>query len=985
MCKLWQLFWPGEAGVLGSPMKTSYPYVFALGLLALAGSALAQSSQPAGTPPGSTSDKTATPAAPAQSTPPANPPPGPKPEETVKLSPFTVLTNTDKGWVAATTLSGNRTQEQLSNVPITVFAMTQGLMNDLNAFTLEDASRWAPGLSVIGHSDRRTDDQLTNYRGMTTGDRATTQSSRNFFSWFSPTDQYNIDRIDFNLGSNSLIYGDATPGGLPTTYTKVPQLSNFGTALFSEGSFGSYRAQIDINRKITHNLAVRINAVDRDNYSYIDFSKDALRAFTVAALYQPFEHTTIRAEFEDGLLRRIRNTEEDSIKVIAAPGKGYANTGWYLTSDGNIINNSATGSVAANDKIASSGTNYSFLNGEVVGVQLPGAVIQNYRGFQKELNVLGIGDYINRPYKNSTVWLDQSIGKLSIEAAANQQREVQQRNDTDFGGTGSGSDAGSVINIDGSGRPYVDMVDPAPKVYSVWEKAYHLTAAYPFEFGSWMKQFVVASYSNEFDQYDTTRYNLANFAVENGGAPVNITNNQIIFRAYLDNPGIYSRAFWDRFSFNTQNLPHTAAFQPGYYYNSDPNAPWVDDRYLKTWAFSSSGYYLGGKLHSLVGVRFDSSRRKRLVVQPNDAIGQAVFVGSAEAVPQDYAYDPELDLNNTSYSAGLLYNLFATAGSSLNVYADYATSYHFQGFEKYNGHDLGPVLGETREVGLKGDTFGHLLTYTFSFYRQYKKNAAFAWSNPSGFTTTGVGAANSLQTLFNPIGLSPSDPSYFTVATGNNSEDHTTSANERSKGVEFTFQLQRMHGFQVLLDGDYNQLSASRDFSDFQNRLAAALARQAGYIANGQPTYPAALIAGAESLLTQNAGLSDVSGLRETPYQANLLVDYQLAGDTWLRGTRFGLGVNYSSRYNLFTSTTVGTIRGDAEMPLLLYIIHERKIFNLPTSFRLGVTHLVDLLNINKAYRTVGITNLPTGTTPSVYQYAYFEEPVVTFTTTVGF
>ena len=33
----------------------------------------------------------------------------------------------------------------------------------------------------------------------------------------------------------------------------------------------------------------------------------------------------------------------------------------------------------------------------------------------------------------------------------------------------------------------------------------------------------------------------------------------------------------------------TPTFQPGYAYSSDPNAPWVDVRYLKTWAASASG------------------------------------------------------------------------------------------------------------------------------------------------------------------------------------------------------------------------------------------------------------------------------------------------------------------------------------------------------------------------------------------------------------
>jgi hypothetical protein len=898
-----------------------------------------------------------------------------------QLSPF-IVDSRDSGWVASTTLSGQRTQEQLSNLPITVFGMTAQFMQDLNVFTLEDASRWVTGVDVTNYQDRRTDDQLTTYRGMTTGDRATTQTSRNFFSWFSPTDQYNIDRVDFNFGSNSLMYGDATPGGLATTYTKVPQFHNFGTALASFDNFESHRFQLDINRKLTDKWAFRVNAVDRNTRSFGDFSENKLRAITGAVLYKPFANTTIRAEAESGLFRRVRSTGENAIASVAAPGKGYNSTGWYYTSDGTIIDNSATGTVAAIDKTGPGGTNYSFLEGQNVAVSVQGA-IRNYQGLSKEINLLGTGDYINRPYKNGSIWIDQSIGKLSLEASYNQQREVQQRNDTDFGGTGSGADAGAVINVDGNGRPYVDMVTPNPKVYSIQAKNYRFTAAYPFEFGNWMKQFVVVSGSNEVENIDTTRYNMANFAVENG-ATVPITSNKIIYRAYLDTPSIASGDFWNRFSFLTRNLPSTPTFQPGYYYSSDPNAPWVDVRYLKTWAVSTSGRYFQGKFHTLFGVRNDESNRKRIVNQPNDAIGQAIFLGSPNAAPQAYSYDPEYQISHRTYQAGALYNLFTTESNSLNVYADYSTSYHFQGFEKWNGQTLGPVLGQTREFGFKGDTFGRNLSYTLSFYRQTKENGAFAWSNPSGFTTTGVGAANSMQTLFNPIGLSPSDPSYFTVATGNNSEDHTTSANEKAKGVEVTLQLRRIHGFQVLLNGSYNKLSASRDFTDFTLRLNAALARQTAYLAAGLAGYSTTLIAAAQQLVANNVGTVDVQGVRSKPYAANLLVDYEFSNHA-LKGTRVAIGGNWSSKYNILVANT-GLIKGDSLLPISAYVIHQRKVLNYLTDFRLGATNLCDLEHFGKKWHTVGITTAPVGgVSPAIYQEAYLNPLTITFTTTLHF
>jgi hypothetical protein len=43
-----------------------------------------------------------------------------------------------------------------------------------------------------------------------------------------PSDTYNVERIDFGKGSNSLIFGDVEPGGQGSVFTKRAQMKNFG-------------------------------------------------------------------------------------------------------------------------------------------------------------------------------------------------------------------------------------------------------------------------------------------------------------------------------------------------------------------------------------------------------------------------------------------------------------------------------------------------------------------------------------------------------------------------------------------------------------------------------------------------------------------------------------------------------------------------------------------------------------------------------------
>ena len=135
-------------------------------------------------------------------------------EEVIALSPFTVSDTDDKSWLATTTLIGSRTNQELAKLPVTVDVITAEFMRDLGAFNMEDAAQFVSGVNVTPRLESRNDDRIT-YRGLAGGG-----SSRNFFTWFVPSDAYNVERFDFNKGSNSMMFGDSNPGGQATIYTK---------------------------------------------------------------------------------------------------------------------------------------------------------------------------------------------------------------------------------------------------------------------------------------------------------------------------------------------------------------------------------------------------------------------------------------------------------------------------------------------------------------------------------------------------------------------------------------------------------------------------------------------------------------------------------------------------------------------------------------------------------------------------------------------
>src|SRR6185369_10394868 len=144
------------------------------------------------------------------------------------------------------------------------------------------------------------------FRGFQLGDNVQAQSGRNFFPVFTPQDTYNVERIDFGKGANSLMFGSEQPGGLATTYTKRAYFTDFNRATVIVDSYGSYRLMLDANRKVSDRVAVRFNAVDRSDRTFIDFAKSNLRAIDGTMTYKLFPDTQVRLEAEGEQFYRKR-------------------------------------------------------------------------------------------------------------------------------------------------------------------------------------------------------------------------------------------------------------------------------------------------------------------------------------------------------------------------------------------------------------------------------------------------------------------------------------------------------------------------------------------------------------------------------------------------------------------------------------------------------------------------------------------------------
>jgi len=229
-------------------------------------------------------------------------------EEVFELSPFTVESDEDIGYLATSTLAGSRINAQLRDTAASVSVFTQEFLNDLGASDLEAALAYSVSaersVGGVGQNPNGNNnvDALPSFQFRVRGFNAT--RSRNYFRWELTLDTYNTARLDESRGPNSILFGIGSAGGIINTTTKRARIGrNFTRAQFRVGSWDEKRATLDINRTlIEDHLAIRANfmAEESDSWQYHVGQEDKRMHWAVT--FRPYPKTTLRVEYERGQL-----------------------------------------------------------------------------------------------------------------------------------------------------------------------------------------------------------------------------------------------------------------------------------------------------------------------------------------------------------------------------------------------------------------------------------------------------------------------------------------------------------------------------------------------------------------------------------------------------------------------------------------------------------------------------------------------------------
>ena len=595
--------------------------------------------------------------------------------EIVELSPFTVNTTGDVGYVAENTLAGSRLNTRLRDTASSVSVFTKEFLDDLAITDIRELLEY----SVNGEMDTNSQGASSEQNRIIGGHALTAgiQSrgliaglGMDYFPSITPPDPYRVGRFEDARGPNSILFGIGSPGGLLNQSSKIAETHrNSGAIRYGAGSWDRHRLELDANMVLIKNkLAVSLAGLDQENGGWRAFdSQDKERIFG-SVTYRPHRTLTVTAMGELG---------RDTTSVVRSFGDNEQVLAWYdnrvargvdavTFAPGTAAPTAAMqalgvtardGTVGGNNRrvtyIENDGTFFdaigtfltSSYNSNVVrapdgtpGVTVPALKIYDPKFYPLNGNGAGPGMFRDQTLRNYTITADwQPRRDLIINLAQNYQRTNAQVNLMNGNSPMLRGEANRTLGVGGPVNPY------AGRMYfdGTWTRDVHygdsketrLSASYTLDTKSkWFGVHRIAAAVSRSDITDKR----ANSVLVLAGRPFNAdainANNRVIVRNYLTegNYNTYRAGDW-------RKLPTTINFGGRTFQTAYANvaAGGADNGGMIQQMDSNLGavqsFFFGGKLVTTFGYRDDKVKNTQLgyindpirgdMVDPNPANG----------------------------------------------------------------------------------------------------------------------------------------------------------------------------------------------------------------------------------------------------------------------------------------------------------------------------------------------------------------------------
>lgn len=185
--------------------------------------------------------------------------------------------------------TATKTNTKLIDLPQSINIITQEQIKDQQANGLAESILYTPGIDLDQGEGNRDAFIL---RGNKTTSDIFLDGIRDDAQYFR--DLYNIERVDVLMGANGILFGKGGSGGIVNRVSKQAQFEDFNSYLLQLGSFDSKRATLDINRKLSDRLAVRLNVMADKSDSFVSGVNGEKQGINPVFTYLVDDKTTIK-------------------------------------------------------------------------------------------------------------------------------------------------------------------------------------------------------------------------------------------------------------------------------------------------------------------------------------------------------------------------------------------------------------------------------------------------------------------------------------------------------------------------------------------------------------------------------------------------------------------------------------------------------------------------------------------------------------------
>jgi iron complex outermembrane recepter protein len=251
-------------------------------------------------------------------------------DDPIELSPFVTTADSEKGYVATSSLAGSRVNTPLKDIAAQIDVMTPEFLNDIAAINMEEAVQFSTNNGGPNEQNTGPNDgtQSTRAGGRARGFDAITQSS-DFYETSLPSDLYNVERLTIANGPQSILFGLGNAGGAIDVSTKRALMRNRRELSFRTDDEGSLRSVFDLNQQIVpQKFALRVVALKSNQNNWVEGAFNDQKRLFGTFTWKVARNTTVRLSGERVLQRAANPTNylaQDFVTPWVAAGRPLFN------------------------------------------------------------------------------------------------------------------------------------------------------------------------------------------------------------------------------------------------------------------------------------------------------------------------------------------------------------------------------------------------------------------------------------------------------------------------------------------------------------------------------------------------------------------------------------------------------------------------------------------------------------------------------------